>query len=337
MATIDIFNDDAFSLVELTAAIERVPYKPQLLGQLGIFTPRPITTTSFAVEDRDGKLNVIQTTPRGAPPVQASHGVRRVRNFGTVRLAKGDRLNASEIQNLRAFGRESEFETVQAETMRRLIKLRDDLDLTLERHRLGALLGVVLDANGDQLYDWFAEWGISQPAEINFELGTNTTDVRKKIRDVKRSMAKASEGAWTPSTRVAALVGDDFYDALLNHKQIKETKLATDRAPLLENIDGYSSTELEGVTFINYRGTDDGTALAIGTDEAKFFPIGAPGVFEHVMGPGETFDTVNTPGRPFYPMTIPDEKRNAYVDLEIYSYPAMVCTRPKMLLRAIRA
>ena len=337
MATIDVFNGDAFSLVELTTALERVPYKPQLLGQLGIFTPRPISTTSFAVESRNGALNVIQTTERGAPPVQATPGGRTMRHFSTVRLAKGDRLNASEIQNLRAFGTESELATVQSESMRRLISLRDDLDLTLERHRLGAILGIVLDANGDTLYNWFNEWGIAQPTEVDFALGTSGTDVRKKIRDVKRAMQKAGEGAFTPGTRIGALVGDDFYDALLNHGSIKETRLNNERAPLLENIEGYSSVEIEGVTWINYRGTDDGTTLAIDTNSAKFFPIGARDVFQHVQGPGETFDTVNTPGRPFYAMTVPDEKRNAFVDLEVYSYPSMVCTRPKMLLRAKRA
>lgn len=337
MPTIDIFNSDAFSMVSLTTALERVPFKPQLLGQLAIFEPQPITTTSFAIESRNDTLNVIPTTPRGAPPPQATGNGRAVRNFSTVRLAKSDRLSASEIQNLRAFGSESELETVQGETLRRLLRLRNDLDVTLERHRLGAVLGKVLDKDGSEIYDWFTAFGIAQPSEVNFALSTDATDVRKKIRDIKRNMQKAAEGAWTPSTRIGALAGDTFFDDLLNHPSIKETKLGTDRASLLENIEGYSATEVEGVTFINYRGTDDGTSLAIDTNECKFFPIGAPGVFQHYLSPGETFDTVNTLGREFYTMILPDEKRNAFVDLEIYSYPGMVCTRPKMLLRAKRA
>lgn len=334
MATIDIFREDAFGLISLTGAIERIPFKPQLLGQLNIFTPRPVQTDVFGVESRNGVLSVIPTSERGAPPTQTAGDERQMRFFKTVRLAKADRLNASELEGLRAFGSESEFATVQAETMRRMLLLRDSLDLTLERHRLGAILGKVLDASGGVLFDWFDAWGIAQPAEVNFSLTTSNTDVRKKIRDIKRAMQKAAKGAWTPSTRVGALVGDEFYDALLNNDQIKETKLGTDRAPLLENIEGYSSVEIEGVTWINYRGTDDGTTLAVDSATAKFFPINAPGVFEHVMGPGETFDTVNTLGKEFYAMTIPDEKRNAFVDLEIYSYPGMVCTRPEMLLRA---
>lgn len=337
MASMDIFTGDAFSLIELTGALRRIPYKPQLLGQLGVFTPKPIRGRTFAIESKNGVLSLVQTSQLGAPLEQARPEHRDIRDFRTVRLAKGDRLNASEIEGIRAFGTESEFAQAQDEVMARLTKLRDDVELTLERHRLGAIQGIVLDANGAQLYDWFALWGGSAPAEINFALGTEATDVRKTIRDVKRAMLKGAKGAWTPSTQIGCFCGDNFYDALLNHKQIKETKLNTDRSVLLENIDGYSSTDIEGVSFINYRGTDDDSSIAIGTDKAKFFPIGANDVFNHMMSPGETFDVVNTPGQPLYAMQVPDRDRNMFVDLEVYSYPGMVCTRPEMLLRAKRA
>lgn len=338
MASIDLFNDDAFGLFEITAALDRVPYRPQLLGQLSIFTPRPISTTTFGIERQGNALNLVKTTPRGAPLPQLANPGRDLRYFGTVRVAKGDRLNASEIQNLRAFGTESEFAQVQTETLRRMTRLRNDVELTLEHHRLGAIQGLVLDADGEVLFNWFDLWGITQPAVIDFELDDPDTDVRGKIRNVKRTMQRASEGGWTPGTSVGALTGDEFFDSLVNHPQIKETKLNTDRgAALLENIQGFSSIEIEGVTFINYRGTDEGSTIAIPGDEARFFPIGGNDLFQHVMSPGETFDVVNTPGREIYAMTIPDERRNAFVDLEVYSYPAMVATRPQMLLRGRRA
>lgn len=333
MATIDVFSGDAFGLIELTGALERVPHKPQLLGQLGVFTPRPIRTETFAVESRDGVLSLVGNSSRGAPLEQLAKDGRNIRDFRTGRLAKGDRLNASELQNIRAFGTESEFAQVQVESLRRLARLRDDIELTLERQRVGAVQGIVLDADGSVLYNWFDLWGIAQPAEINFRLNDPDTDVRKIIRDAKRAARVGSKGAWTPATRLVALCGDNFYDALLNHKQVKETKLNTDRAAWLENVDAYSTVEIEGVTFINYQGTDDGSDIAIGTDKVKFFPVGGGDIFQHVMSPGESFDFVNTPGLPFYAMTIPDEKRNAFVDLEVYSYPAMVCTRPETLIR----
>ena len=65
MATFDIFNSNAFTTTSLLAAIEKVPFKPSYLGSLGIFVDRPLRTEWAWVEERDGTLNVIQTTPRG--------------------------------------------------------------------------------------------------------------------------------------------------------------------------------------------------------------------------------------------------------------------------------
>lgn len=337
MASMDIFRDDAFGLIELTGALQRIPFLPQLLGQLNVFEPKPIRTETFAIEATDGVLSLIQSSERGAPLQQAEKEDRNIRDFRTIRLAKGDRLNASEIQGIRAFGTESEFVQVQVETMKRLTKLRRDLDLTLERHRLGAVQGIVLDANGTQLYNWFTLWGIAQPAEVNFRLDDPNTDVKAIIRNVYRASIKGAKGAWTPGTSLMALCGDAFYDALMNHAQIKETKVGTDRAPLLEDIRAYSSREIEGVTFVNYRGTDDGSVIAIGSDKVKFFPVGSSEIFQHVQSPGESLEVVNTPGQPYYAMVVPDHERNFFVKPEVYSYPAMVCTRPETLQRGKRA
>jgi len=41
------------------------------------------------------------------------------------------------------------------------------------------------------------------------------------------------------------------------------------------------------------------------------------------------------PGRPIVPLTLIDPSgRNAWVDVEVYSYPLFVCTRPLTLRRA---
>ena len=45
MASIDIFKGSAFSMISLTGAINKVDYKPQLLGSLGIFDPMPVRET----------------------------------------------------------------------------------------------------------------------------------------------------------------------------------------------------------------------------------------------------------------------------------------------------
>lgn len=336
MATMDIFNGDAFSTIEITGALNRVPHKPGFIGGLGIFDPRPIRTLSAAIESKEGTLSLVQTTPRGSPLPQASKIKRNIRNFNTVRVAKADHLRADEVQGIRAFGTESELQQVQAEVLSRSIALRDDIDLTHENMMLGALQGIVKDADGTDIINWYTEFGIAVPTEIDFDLdNANPASgaVKKKANQVIRQMQVAAKGSFIPGTEIIGLCGDNFYDDLTTHKEVVQTFLNQSAANSLR--EGYANTfdsfRYGGITWVNYRGTDDGTTVGVGTDKVKFFPRGGRNLFQKVMSPGESFDWVNTPGLPVYAMTIPDRDRNSFVDIEVYSYPLYVCTTPGVL------
>jgi hypothetical protein len=204
--------------------------------------------------------------------------------------------------------------------------------------------GIVYDAdNSSVINNWFDEWGVTQDAEIDFDLDNAdpaSGAVRKKCNQVIRQMMKASAGAWVPGrTQVVALVGDNFWDDLTSHPEVVKTYLNTQQAADLRNDVGtaYGSFRYGDILWINYRGTDDGSKVAVGTDKASFFPINAPGAFQAAYSPGEWFDVINTQGQDVYAMTLPDTSgRNAFVDIEVYSYPLFICTRPKMLQRGKR-
>lgn len=337
MASMDIFNDDAFSMVQLTQALEKTDYLPQTLGEMNIFEPDPVRTLSVAIEKRENVLSLIQTTARGAPMEEVDRSLRDIRDFRTVRIAKGDTINADEIQSIRAFGSETEFMAVQSEVATRMSKIRNDMELTHENMRLTAVQGILTDADGATIKNWFTEWGITQATEIDFALGTATTLVRGKCQEVIRNMRRASRGAWTPSTQVHALCDDAFFDALIDHALVRDTFLNWAAATEVRTNQAFETFPYGGIFFHNYRGTDDNSTVAIATDKAKFFPVNAPGVFKVAYSPAETFDFVNTPGQEVYAMIVPDRDRNAFVRVEEYSYPLHICTRPEMLQRAKRA
>lgn len=333
----DVFEQNAWGAVEFQEdVVERVDHKPQLLGELGIFEPVYSRSSSIAIASKDRTLVLIPTSEMGAPPEELIPEGANVRMFPTSRLAKGSTIYAIELAGVTALPFDLQTKEVSEEVSDRAAAILDDLELTWEHMRFGAVQGKVLDADGKVLVDWYKEWGIEEPAEINFALGTDTTDVRKKCRDVKRKMERSAKGIWTPATRIASLAGDTFYDKLLNHKQIKETKLGTDKAPMLENISGFSSVEVEGITFINFRGTDDGTTISIGTNEARFFPVGARRAFQAGFAPANEFKPyLNQKGREYYGLILADPSgREAWDRVELYSYPLMICTRPEMLQRA---
>ena len=334
MATLDVFRQRAFHTVELTSALNKEPHLPQLLGDLNLFEVRRVRTTTVAVEQKHGQLAIIQTSQRGAPLERNQAEKRDIRDFRTVRIAEGDRITADEVQDIRAFGSESELMQVQQEVADRLRSLRRNVQLTHEHMRLGAIKGEILDADGSTIRNWFSEWGVSQPSEVNLELGTAETDVRSKSNQVVRAMAKEAKGVWTPQTEVHALAGDNFFDQLTSHPSVRDTFKNWSAAEALRQGNAFQAFPFGGVMWHNYRGTDDGSTVSVGTDKAHFFPVNAPGAFEVAYSPAETFDFANTRGQEMYAMVLPDERRNAYVDIEVYSYPLHICTRPKMLRRA---
>lgn len=334
----DIFNQNAWGAIEVQEEIvERVEFKPQLLGSLNLFSPIYSRSRTIGIADRNGVLTLIPTSANGAPPEELIPQGARIRTMEAVRLAKGSTIYAIELAGVLALPFNEQTVEVADEVTSRTQQIKDDLELTWEHMRFGAVQGKVLDADGTTvLVDWYQFWGIAEPAEINFALDVAGTDVRKKCRDLKRAMQKAAKGVWTPNTKVGALVGDGFFDLLVNHPQIKETKIGTERAPTLENIEGYSSIEIEGIVFINYRGTDDGTRIAIGSEKARFFPIGARNAFQVGWAPASEFKPyLNKRGREYYGLVLEDKSgRDEWDRVELYSYPLFICTRPEMLQRA---
>ncbi len=340
MASMDIFNNSAFSMTSLTGAVNKVGYKPQLLGSLGIFEPMPVRTRTVFVDRRDNELRLIPSSPVGAPPKELVVDPRNAVPLKTTRLAEGFTLYAEEVQGIRAFGSETEFQQVQTEYLRRMASVRDDMDLTHEFHRLGALQGLLLDADGTTvIYDYFDEFGVTEPAAIDFNLDAADPApgaIRLKTAEVIRSMRRSAGGSFTPGTTIHALAGDAFYDALITSAEVEKTYLNWQAAADLRQDRSFQAFTYGGITWHNYQGTDDNSTVAIDPDEAKFFPVGAKDVFKKAMAPAEFGPYVNTLGQDTYAMNIVDRDRQAWTRGELYSYPLYFCQRPDVLRKGVR-
>lgn len=337
MVAMNVFRNSAFSMMSLTGMVQRMDYVPNTLGQLNLFEPMPVRTRDLFVDRRNGRLSLIGTSALGSPPEQLQRNDRDMVNLRTTRLAKSFTLYAHEVEGIRATGSETELEAVQVEYQRRMGEIRVDMDLTHEYHRLGALQGLLLDADGTSvIYDYFDHFDITPNAVANFELGNIATDVRQKCVDLSRAITRAARGAVTPATSIHALAGDAFYDALIGHPNVEKTYLNWAAAADLRTNTAFGSFTYGGITWHNYRGTDDNTTLAIPTDEATFFPVGARNVFKKAMAPAEFGDFVNTLGQDVYAMNIVDRDRNAWTMGELYSYPLYFCQQPQVIHKAIR-
>jgi len=339
MAHIDVFNADPFSMAELTGVVNKMPRVPTLLGDMGLFTPKSIRTEIASFDQNAGSIGLIQTSARGAPLDGRTRDVRTMRHISAPRIAKSDSLTASELANLRAFGTESELAVVQTEVAARMAGLVSDVNLTWENMRLGAIQGIVTDADASTIYSLYTLFDVTQQTEVDFDLDNASPAsgaLRLKCSAMVRACRRAAANGWIRGrTYLAALCDDTFWDQLIAHTEVRATYLNQIAAAELRGDASSGVLDFGGIKFMHYDGTDDNTTVKVPTGTAKFFPVDTAGDFyQAVLTPGEFFPTINQPGQPLYALTIPDRDREAFVQLEVYSYPLFICTRPGALGRA---
>lgn len=337
MPTLDIFSNSAFSLTSLTDAINKVPFVPGRLGQLGIFDESGVSTTSVMIEEREGSLSLIETSPRGAPATQNLHNKRKARSLVVPHIALEDTVLADEVQNVRAFGTENALEGVQNVVNLRLAEMARKHDATLEHLRIGAIKGQVLDADGTSvLYDLFGEFGVTQHTEIDFDLDNAAPAkgaVRKKCHDVVRKVEDELGAA--PYTYVHAFCSATFFDDLVSHPEVEESYRRYQESAFLRAGLVRKSFEYAGITFEEYRGKV-GSVDFIADGKAHFFPVGVPGLFRQYNAPADFVETANTIGLPRYAKQAVDQEFGRWVKLHTQSNPLPICTRPKVLIKAKR-
>lgn len=345
MPGLDVFSGNAFSMQSLTARLLDRAHVPMRLGQLGIFQAEGIRTLDVSVEKQGNTLVLVQTTERGAPAKQNVKDGRTVVKLPTRRVALEDTINADEVQNVRAFGSESELDTLQAEVDRRNDRMDLSIVATEEFHRIGAMKGIILDADGSTLIDLFTTFGVTAQSEVDFDLDNATPAsgaLRKKCASVIRIIQDALGGL--PFNGVHCMCSSQFWDDLIAHPEVRETvknfpAALTLRESGVGRAHGNQPIQVlnfGGITFEEYRGAI-GSTKYVADDKAHLFPTGAPELFLSRYAPAEYWDTVNTIGLPRYARinpdgTDPDHKRTIRLQSQLLHF----CTRPRTLVPAKR-
>lgn len=334
----DIFNDDAFSLTSLTAAINEIDHVPGRAGEL-VFAGvgEGVNNITVAIEARGEGLSLIQTSLRGAPAPKETRDKARLIHIGVPQIKLEDTIGAHSIQGVRQFGSTDELVGVQTVVNQQLGKMARRHDLTLEHHRLGALRGNILDADGSVLLDLFSAFGVQQEAVVDFSGLMDDTDgdmmVRTTCSEVIRAMKRNAKTVIPSTALVWAFAGDDFFDALIENKSIKDAYKgyeAAERRLGASYVHGVF--EFGGIFFENYWGTDDNSTVAIASDEVQFFWVNVPGLYAEYFAPADFLDTVNTIGLPRYSRLAPDQRFNQYVELHTQQNPLPLCLRPRTLM-----
>lgn len=302
MATLDIFQDDAFSVTSLSQTITDIPDIPTQLGDKGLFQEEGISTLSFMIERQGSSIKLLPTAPRGGVREPVALGPRKLIPLQALHIPATFSVDADEVQGIRAFGSETEVEQASTLVQRKLGVVRQSMDLTHEHMRVGALKGLVKDANGDTLLDIYDAFGMTQQTQFWNIAAAANGDPKASIIELK-SMIRQKLGGRSMG-RIRVICSLEFFTALVqNTKMIKAWELWNQGAYLRADQVNGGDFEFAGMIFEIYEG-----GVTVGSTFTPFieagtayaYPEGVPGMFQSKYAPANFMETVNTNGLPFY-------------------------------------
>lgn len=340
---LDIFNSDAFSTTSLAAAIKKIPYRPSRLGPggLALFDEKPINTTSVAIEYLEGQLALIAASPRGSAGDMVGDNKRKLYSFVAQHLRRNAKVMADEVQGVRVFGSEDANLTVQEKVNEKLALIQAMHEVTWEFHRVGALIGIVLDADGTtELLNLFTAFGVLQNT-ADFQLTSSSLDVREQCELVADKIDEELGGSTYTSVHV--LCGGTFYDTLLKHTYVQKALVAQYGKQMLDDLRvGFSIGPLRFERAKRWKvKTPAGSTIdMINTDVAYAFPVGAMltegPMFIGRFAPQPFMDTVNRLNPPLVVKSVPDPAQQ-FVDLIGISCPLYLNTRPSAVIKITKS
>lgn len=329
MGMLDVFSSSAFTMSELSAAVNKLPFAAGKLGAMKLFQPRPVSTTKIMLEEKGGKITILPTKARGAPPNIYADGLRKMREFQLPHLPYESTINAASLQDVRQFGSESALRTAMEAVLDASEAMRRDIEVTIEKMRTGAMQGKILDADGSTLVDLFTEFGVVQQT-ASLELGSPESTIRTACLAAKRKVE--DELGNLGYTGMTAICGEDFFDGIIDHADVRKTFSGYQDSEMLRS-DPRGGFPFAGIRFIEYRGKDESGTPFIPDDEAYLFPEGVPGLFIEHYGPADFLDSINTPGMAVYAKVAFDPQFGRWVKVHLQANPLPIVTQPRAVVK----
>jgi hypothetical protein len=331
MVTFDIFNNDAFSVSQLTQTIVDIPRVPTMIGDMGLFREYGINTPTMMIERQGSKLNLVPAAPRGGVGNTLQRTNRKLIPVSTTHLPQTDTILADVVYGVRAFGSETEVQAMQGVVRQRLELMKANIDLTMEYHRIGAIKGKVMDADGvTEILDIYDLFNMTQETVFsNINAANSAADPKQNSTALKRKMRSKLGGR--SFSRVRVLCSESYFDKLVGHDKMKAAWELWNQGAFARTDQSTSDFEFAGVVYTVYEGEIGGSQV-IEDGFAYAMPEGVPNMFQTAFAPADYMETVNTLGVPYYAKqeALP---MNKGIHMESQSNPVCLNTLPEAVFK----
>lgn len=252
---LDFIRDPRFGIGPMSEAILNTPNEYGMLSSLGLFSAKGIAETTVKIDIKNKQLNIIPTSPRGAPAPKDSSDSRSMKVLPTFRHALGGSLLADEFQNVRKFGGDGQHEVFEERLMEKLEDLSQKHRQTQEYLRWGALKGNVYDADGvTVLYNVYDEMGETQKT-VDFHLGQAGDPMQAGTDELLDHIELNSNGE--PVAGILKICSPGYFTKLMSNADFRAayaqySNLPGQPNPLRENLrDGFWH---KGIWYVRHLG-----------------------------------------------------------------------------------
>ncbi|MEG0405696.1 MAG: major capsid protein [Acinetobacter sp.] len=320
-----------FNVTELSAAISNLPTRIGNPSDAELFRNIPGTTNVFSMEFYEESGILVPTTEWGGVAPKNSSGKRTAKSWTIPHMPLEDVVKAADVIGVRAFGT-TQAETVQGKVLDKLQAMKNKIDATLAYRRSKAKQGIIVDADGTTILNYFTEFGLSQQV-VYFDLGTATTNIAAKCQDVIDQIEDGLGQEVYSSIEVE--VDRAFYDALTAHKNVREVFLGWSAAEAKLGRSNTSGFEFGGLKFIVNRQKVGATPL-VAASTGHAYPSGTQDVFLNGLAPADFNETVNTLALPYYAKQAGKQFDRGF-DLHVQSNQLPIVAKPKALVKVSAA
>lgn len=330
-----------FDTVDLTSAVRNLPIQYGTFNQMGIFSEEAVAgdTVMFEETTQDGALIVDRV--RGEKNLVSKDGTRVLHTFAIPHFPLDDHISPKDLVAKSAYDNFNEVEQLDAVRMRKLARIRQNHDWTLNKARAQALFsGTAYAPNGTVVQDWNAEFGVTRVA-VDMALGTAGTEVLAKIEDIIVAIQNGMGGNGV-FTGIVVPCDTAFFNKLITHGSVKAAyanavamnagndpmrgRLAAGGTPLQLGREFYFG----GVTFREVRDNYNGAKI-VTANEGVAVPTGSD-MFKTYFAPAERFGLVNTAGEKMYAFETA-AANGTKIDIETESNHISALLRPQAVVR----
>jgi len=330
---------NGFEVADYTQELQVIPNSWTLLSDSGLFVDEFLSTRTVTFEQTDVTLGLIADQYWGAKPQANKDDTRKIHAWAIPHFPYVDALVPSDIQGVRAYGKQDVALTKAEALGRKLERIRKNYAITKEVAAFKTLTtGAVYAPNGTVVTNFFTDMGVTQTS-VDFVLGTGTTDVIGKVEAVISAM---QDNALTGDviTGVIGYCSSEFFAKLIAHAKVQaayQYYSATAQQSILRNRAGgmesglYRQFEYGGIRFIEVRTVLAGQRL-IPAQEAVFVPVGTSDSFVRYHAPANKFDFVNTVAESEY-VFVTDDMKGERTDIDAESNFFTALRRPALVIK----